>query len=270
MLIAQISDTHITSPGTLAYDIAPTNERLAQCVAHINQFKPQAELVLVTGDISNNGQLDELQHAKQLLDELKMPYFVIPGNHDEKTTLWRQFGGKACPNKVAGFINYVLDQYPIRLIALDSTIEHKPGGEICNTRAAWLDARLAEAPQKPTIIFMHHPPVKCGVIETDIDGFIGVDRLAVVVKKYSNIEKIICGHIHLSAHTRWCNTMVSTAPSTGMQLILDLSLEREAFSLASPAYQLHYWTGDKNLITHTISLEAGSDSYPFLKQAALN
>ncbi|MEE9447331.1 MAG: phosphodiesterase [Arenicellales bacterium] len=261
MLIAQISDTHITAPNTLAYGVAPMAENLKRCVAHINQLKPRPDVVLVTGDISQSGLAIELEYAASILAELCMPYYVIPGNHDDRAALWRVFGGQSCPDRAAGYINYVVDDYDIRLIALDSTVLGEPGGEICEARADWLDQCLAQAPTKPTLIFMHHPPIKFGVIETDIDGFVGADLLTKVVKKYQNIEKITCGHIHLASNARWLNTVVSTAPSMGMQLVLDLTLSREAFTLATPAFQLHLWR-DQQLITHTVQVESQA-SYLF-------
>lgn len=266
MLIAQISDTHITAPRTQAYGIAPMAENLSRCVDHINQIVPTPDLVLVTGDISQEGLPEEFEHAASLLDELNMPYYVIPGNHDDRVGLWATFGGQACPSREGGFINYVIEGYELRLIALDSTVPGAPGGEICEARAAWLGAKLAEEPEKPTLIFMHHPPVKCGVIETDIDGFEGAGRLAGIIGQYNNIEKILCGHIHLPAHTRWSGTVVSTAPSIGMQLVLDLQLKRDQFTLVKPAYLLHHWAGDKNLITFCLNVDSGEGPYSFVDQ----
>lgn len=268
MLIAQISDLHISVPGVKTYGIAPMAENLQRCIAHINGFAPQPEMVLVTGDISNAGLAAEFEYAAKLLGQLQMPYYLIPGNHDDRTGLWSTFGGRACPDRAGGFIQYVIERERLRIIAMDSTHPGEPGGQICAARAAWLDSRLAEDLDTPCVICMHHPPVKCGVIETDIDGFDGADLVGDVVQKYRHIEAIICGHIHTPAHTRWRGTVVSTAPSMGMQLVLDFALVRDEFVLQEPAYQLHYWTPQKNLITHTVSLPACDAAYRFEQQPA--
>ena len=264
MLIAQISDLHIAGPGKKTYNIAPMAENLASTVAHINQLDPIPDVVIVTGDIAMCGLEEEVERAARILDKLQMPYYVVPGNHDDRSTLWSVMGKKACPSMVDGFINFVIDDYDVRLIGLDSTVPGEPGGEICAKREAWLNAQLAQNPEKPTAIFMHHPPVKCGVLETDEDGFEGVDRFASVIDKYTNIERIICGHIHLQANVRWHGTVISTAPSTGMELVLDLTLKREsAFLLENPGYQLHYWTPQNDLVTHTVYVREIDGPYLF-------
>jgi Icc-related predicted phosphoesterase len=150
---------------------------------------------------------------------------------------------------------------------MDSTIHEKSGGELCTTRLAWLDEQLAKDTHKPTIIFMHHPPVKIGVIEADIDGFIGAEKLAAIVERYNNIERIICGHVHLQTHTRWHGTIVTTAPSVSMELVLDLTLKKPPqFVVKPPSYLLHYWTPYKNLVTHTVSARKTDGPYLFEEQ----
>ncbi len=255
MLIAQISDPHVVARGEKACGVADTAAALARCVDHINRLRPMPDLALVTGDVTNGGRAAEAAHAAELLDALRCPYFVVPGNHDDRAVLWEAFGGRACPSRDGAFLSYVVEGRALRLIALDSTRPGAPGGEVCAERADWLDARLAEARDRPAVVFTHHPPVKCGVLETDQDGFEGADRLGDVIEKHGNVERLLCGHIHLEAHVRWRGTVVTTAPSTGMRLELDLTLTRpSAFYLGLAGYLLHYWTPQRTLVTHVVQL----------------
>ena len=263
MLIVQISDTHITAPNKKAYGIAATSDNLIRCIEHINQLKPKPDVVLVTGDVTNANQPDEFIQAKKLLDQLQFPYYVIPGNHDGRSQLSTTFGNEHCPSS-APFINYVIDDYPIHLIAVDSVIEGKEGGELCDTRLSWLDKKLAEDTNKPTVVFMHHPPVKVGVFETDVDGFIGANKLGKVIKKYSNIKRIISGHVHLQTHTLWNGTVVTTAPSVSMELVLDLTLENPSqFALEPPSYLIHFMSADKEIVTHSVTVREIDGPHPF-------
>jgi len=254
MLIVQISDTHITGWNKKVCGVVPTAENLSKCIDHINQLNPPADVALITGDLTHDGSLEEAEQAASLLTKLNCPYFVVPGNHDSRTVLWPVFDDQACPKSSQGFIHFVVDDYAVRLIGLDTLDQGMPGGKLSKKSIKWLEHRLAEDKDKPTIIFMHHPPVKCGVLETDVDGFIGAEYLANVVKRYDNIERILCGHIHTQTHIRWNGTVVTTAPSsTGMRIEVDLSLQKASqFVLEAPSYLLHYWSPDKNLITHTI------------------
>lgn len=267
MLIAQISDTHIVERGRKTLGVAPMEDNLARVIAHINALDPRPDVVLLTGDVTDNGTPEQMANAARLLDELDCPHYVIPGNHDTRAALWSQFGGAACPSRSGEFIAYVIDQFDMRLIALDSTIAGAAGAELCAARLAWLEGRLKEAPERPTLIFLHHPPVKCGVLETDQDGFIGAERFGAMVQRYASVERVICGHIHLPTHTGWHGTIVSTCPGMGMRLGLDLSMTKESeFLLDDPGYLLHHKSDQGVLVSHVIRVDAAKGPYPFTPQ----
>lgn len=264
MLIAHISDLHVTAARKKAYDQVPTAENLARCVEHINQLQPAVDVVLVTGDITFSSLYEEAQCAAGLLETLNAPFYIIPGNHDERAVLRSAFAERGCPAEAGEFINYAVDGFPLSFIALDTTVPGAPGGEVCTERAVWLEKQLEKTAGKPTIVFMHHPPVKCGVLETDEDGFVGADLLGEVIEKYPNIERILCGHIHLTTHIRWRGTVISTAASMGLQLMLDLTLTQpSSFYKDAPSFQLHYWSPDQQLISHTVSLHKSEGPYCF-------
>ncbi len=263
MIIAQISDLHIAPGDKKTFNVAPMAENLARCVSHINALKPSPDLVLVTGDISNDGVLEEAQRAAVILDQLDVPYYAVPGNHDDRQILSSVFGNQACPKNADGFIQYEINGYDLRLIGIDSTSSTAPGGELCPKRLAWLDDQLAKADERPVVIFMHHPPAKFSVQETDIDGFIGADEFGDLLEKHGGVERILCGHIHLPAFVSWRNSVVSTAPSIGMRLTVDLTLEKDSqFIREEPSYHLHYWTPEDTLITHTM-IVAEERAYSF-------
>lgn len=253
MLIAHISDSHIAGWEQKAYARVPTARNLARCVQHINRLNPQPDLTLVTGDITYSGLTEEAECALEILEELNSKYYVTPGNHDEPASFWAAFSGERCPAERKDFLNYVINGHEIRLIAMDSTQDGAPGGGIDPAQAEWLSSKLAENKEQHTILFMHHPPVQFGVLETDEDGFKGSDMLGRIVANYPNIDRILCGHIHLEAHVHWHGTVVSTAPSMGLALSLDLSLEKpSAFYPEAPGYQLHYYHPEGHLISHTL------------------
>ncbi len=271
MLIAQLSDTHIAGNNKKAYGVVPTALNLRACVENINKLVPLPDLSIITGDITYNGKQEEAQCAVDILNKLHCPYFIVPGNHDNNSTLLSAFGHSPCPTVDNTFIHYVIDGYDIRLIAMDSTRIDESGGKLCKKRLDWLQEQLAVEKTVPTVIFMHHPPAKCGVIESDIDGFIGAGKLGKLLLQYNNIKKIICGHIHMPVHLDWCGTSISTAPSMGMGIVLDLTLERPSgFVKEAPAYHLHYLNSENNLVTHLVTVSEKDGPYQFNETPEIN
>lgn len=264
MLIAHISDSHIAEYGKKAYGLVQTSEYFQSCIDHMNKFEPKIDLVLITGDICNNPTLEENKRAADILSTLKIPYFIVPGNHDKRSSLLECFP-EACPTELDGFIQYSVDDYDLRIVALDSVIEGKPGGILCKTRLDWLDKKMAEDPKRATILMLHHPPIKYGVHETDTDGFVGAKEFGDIVGKYPNIIRILCGHVHMNCHAGWKNTTISTAASMGMQLGLDLTLKKDSeFSIQPPSYQLHYHNSDGDIISNVVLVSGINTAGPFM------
>jgi 3',5'-cyclic AMP phosphodiesterase CpdA len=264
MLIAQISDLHIAPPGEKTLGHVAMDENLRAVVAHINAREMRPDVVVVSGDITDLGDLASARYAREMLDALVMPYYVVPGNHDNRATILEAFAPDHCPTDLPGFITYAVEDFDIRLIALDSTIPGGCGGKMCPARLNWLAQKLNEAPDKPVLIFLHHPPLKCGVTESDADDFIGAGEFSGLIRQHSNTLRVACGHIHLITVSGWGDTTVSTAPSIGMRLRLDLTKTHpSAFFTDAPAYQLHLLTPEGHLVTHTNFMDQPGGPYAF-------
>ncbi|HET9221504.1 MAG TPA: phosphodiesterase [Roseiflexaceae bacterium] len=251
MIIAQISDPHITQIGGDSDRKYATTNRLQRVVAHLMHLSAPPDVVIITGDCVDNGGVDEYQRFRDLLRPLTMPVFVIPGNHDDRSLLREMFGpqgGAALP----GFVQYVVDDWPVRLIALDSHIPGQGAGRLCGERLGWLEQRLAEAPDRPTMIFLHHPPFRTGLPLLDQLGLDGADALGAIVARYPNVERILAGHVHATMQRRFHGTLAMTCPSTAFQLVFDFN-RPEQFSVVMepPACLLHVWRARMGLITQT-------------------
>ena len=266
MLIAQITDTHIKSPrGRLAYKTVDTASNLERCVAHVVALEPQPDLVLMTGDLTDFGRPEEYELLRELLRPLSMPVYVIPGNHDERGALLSAFGDEAyLDGQTSGFVHYTIENYPVRLIGLDTSIPGDAQGTLCSERLAWLDARLNEQPDRPTVLFMHHPPFKTGIDAMDRQGFIDADRLGALVERHLQVQHIICGHVHRPIHIQWHGVTVSVGPSASHYVTLDLApAQWPHFYLEPPSCQLYYWMPDTGLIAHTSFVGRFEGPYPF-------
>jgi len=266
MLIAQLSDPHIKSPGQLLYDRIDTAGYLERAVAHVLKLDPLPDVVVMTGDLVDGGKPEEYAHLRRLIAPLPMPVYVIPGNHDGREALRAAFADQSYfPG--SGFLQYTVDDLPVRLIALDTLVEGKGHGELCAERLAWLEARLGEHTTKPAMLFMHHPPFECGIDAFDHARLQeGDDRLAELVRKTRNVERAICGHVHRPIQVRWAGTMASIAPSTAHQATLDLHDGAPlSMMMEPPAIALHQWRPTTGLVTHVSYVGEFDGPKPFRK-----
>ena len=250
MLIAQISDMHVKARGELLFKRIDTPSYLERAVAHLNGLRPRPDVVIATGDLVESGRADEYANLRDLLAPLAMPVFLIPGNHDRRAALRAAFADHAYL-PASGFIQYAIEGFPVRLIGLDTLVEGKGHGALCDERLGWLEARLAES-ARPTVLFLHHPPFDCGIEAFDaIRLNEGAERLAAIVRRHPEVERILCGHVHRPIQMRWAGTMASIAPSTAHQATLDLqSGAPHSIMMEPPGVALHLWRSGNGLVTH--------------------
>jgi 3',5'-cyclic AMP phosphodiesterase CpdA len=149
----------------------------------------------------------------------------------------------------------VIDDYPMRIIGLDTLVPGQGGGALCSDRLRWIDRTLAAAPGRPTLVLMHHPPFVTGISRMDRLGLEGTAALAEIIRRHPQVERIAYGHLHRAIESRFAGTVAGTAPSTAHQIVLDLRTDaRVSFAFEPPGYQLHYWREDAGLVTHTAAI----------------
>lgn len=242
MLIAQITDLHLRADGVLLQQTIDSADALARCVAHVNRLEPRPDVVLATGDLADEGRDEDYRLLRRTLDRLAMPYYVIPGNHDDRARLRTAFADQGYLPAEGPFLHYVVEHYPLRLIGLDTVIEGEVSGGLCAARLAWLADRLAEAPRRPTLVFMHHPPFPTGIRFMDSPPFEGADQLEALIRRHDQVRQIVCGHMHRAIHVSWGGVCVATAASTVFQLNLGFGAEdrfRPVFD--PPGIALYLW-----------------------------
>lgn len=263
MLVCQISDTHVKTDGKLAYGIVDTAGMLERCVAHILQLPQRPDAVIATGDLVDFGRSEEYALLRELLSPLTMPLYLLPGNHDDRDVLRASFPDHPYLNQWEPFIQYAIDDFPVRIVALDTVIPKEGGGRLCRERLDWLDRTLSAARARPTIVAMHHPPFVTGIGHMDRVSLDNVAGLADVVARHPQVERVIAGHLHRPITVRFAGTVASTCPSPAHQVALDIAPDAaDDFILEPPGLQLHWWSG-RQLVTHTSYIGDFKGPYPF-------
>ncbi len=178
---AIFSDTHIS-------DTLPSNiEDLQRAIDEVNASADVA-FVLVCGDLTHNGDTKSLQLAKSLLDELQVPYYAIPGNHDTRasesaaTDFARIFGDTRFRLFFNGYLFLGLNTGPL--------LRHNDG-HIAPQDADWLAYNLKQAGRKQPVYFVAHHPLQTG----DVDNW----EVATDLLRNYNVQSVFCGHYHRNA-----------------------------------------------------------------------
>ena len=203
MLIAQLTDLHIRPKGVAAYRVAETNMLTERAFRAVAALRPAPDIVVISGDLTDCGLLSEYELLRELLARLlPMPVFVIPGNHDRRENLRAVL--KDLPGVVSDpcFVQYAVDDYPVRLIMLDTIVPGAGHGELCAERLAFLDRTLGQAADKPTMIVMHHPPFVCGIGHMDQINLRNAGAFAEVIGRHTQVQRIVCGHHHRPVFAR--------------------------------------------------------------------
>ncbi len=90
-------------------------------VDSLNRIRPEPDLIVISGDLTDEGTEDEYQKLRELLVELRRPFVVLPGNHDDRGNLRAAFSDHAwLPNE--GALSFALDVGELRLVALDTSV----------------------------------------------------------------------------------------------------------------------------------------------------
>ena len=254
MLIAQITDMHVKAQGEMLSGTLDTYAGLAAALRRIAGLDPQPDLLVATGDLTADGKPEEYDALRDLLSGLDMPCLLLPGNHDIRQNLRDAFPDQ--PWEDGRFLLYAVDDWPVRIVALDSVIPGDHKGELCRGRCRWLDGKLAEAPDKPTIVMLHHPPFASLIGHMDRMGLVDAAPLAEVVARHKQVIRILCGHAHRPIQTMFAGVPASVAPATSFQIQLKLDESPGIqWTREPPAFQLHKWTPDGGLVSHTAYVE---------------
>ncbi len=240
-LLVQLSDPHIGA----AWGGPDSVERLAAAVESVGRLPDRPDAVLVTGDIADNAAAEEYATARDLLERIGAPVYVLPGNHDDGAALRAAFD---LPGEASAPVQHAVDLGPLRLVVADSTLPGEDRGELDAARLQWLDETLA-ASDRPTVVALHHPPIVLGIPVWDEIGLTGRDELARVVERHPQVLAVVAGHVHRAIAVPFAGSVALSVPSTYMQGRLDFEADMVALVDEPPAFAVHALV-DGKLVSH--------------------
>jgi 3',5'-cyclic AMP phosphodiesterase CpdA len=253
-MIAQISDLHVRQPGELIEGKVDTFACLSACADRINALPQRPDIVIASGDLADSGSPAEYRRIRSRLDQLTMPYYVMPGNHDSRAAMREVFGNTPALPTAAGqtHLQYAIELPELRVLCLDTLDEGKEGGWLCIDRLDWLQGQLA-ASARPTMLFLHHPPFDCGIPGMDAIKLGNPDALAGLLAAHANVIGLACGHVHRSVFTTWAGIPACICPSPAHQIHLDTrSGTPLSWTLEPGGFLLHSVDAER-LTAHVVS-----------------
>jgi 3',5'-cyclic AMP phosphodiesterase CpdA len=266
MLICQLTDLHVRSRGKAANRVSETNMLTERAFRAVVGFHPRPDIVLLTGDLTESGKEAEYVHLARLIDRyLPMPVFVIPGNHDQRDKLREVLGHLPGVRSDSVYVQYAIEEFPVRIVMLDTLVPGESFGALRAEQLQWLDQTLANDPARPTLIAMHHPPFVCGIAHMDRIRLRESAAFAEIIARHPQVDRIVCGHHHRAVTGRVAHAIALISPSVAHQVEMSLDPDDPgAFTFEPPAYQIHRWTPEDGLVSHTVYVERYPGPFPFV------
>ncbi|MCU4156157.1 PQQ-binding-like beta-propeller repeat protein [Carboxylicivirga sp. A043] len=173
--IAFFTDIHVV-PGNQHEEV------FQKAIEEVNAG--EFDFVVITGDLSNMGSDEELKAVKAILDNIEVPYYVLPGNHE---TNWSETGG-ATYQKLFGDDRFFFTTEAYQFVGFNTGPYMKMGdGHVKKEDVKWLKDRLNLSDSNKHLISLAHYPL--------MDGLDNWPEITAQLKKY-DVKMAFCGHGH--------------------------------------------------------------------------
>lgn len=241
MLIAQITDTHIMPRGQEWRGDAETNvhRRLERVVVAINNLNPQPDVVVLTGDnIDGADDSGAYSALKEILSKLKIPYYIIPGNHDDREGMKNVFQNQKNSH-------FVFDHNEARIVGLDSLVPGKDFGLLNREQLQFLKQSLNERREVPALLFVHHFPVNVGIEVFNQMTLRNAEELESIMRFFPQVIGLVCGHLHNQFSTTFAGKPLYISPSCAPNFFFESADAKKPslINLEPPHFSLHKISG---------------------------
>lgn len=208
----QLTDTHLcrNRGGTLLG--MDTDHSLQAVIDLVKAERPVVDLLLATGDLSDQGSAEAYLRLQEYLDQLNPANFWLPGNHDDRPAMTSTVKH---PLRLSRELRVARWQ----IVMLDSQVPGEVGGELGAAELAFLDQALAAAQAEGlhSLVCLHHQPVPIGCEWLDEQMVADADEFFAVLERYRVVRGVLWGHVHQQVDRRHGDIQLLASPSTCVQ-----------------------------------------------------
>ncbi|MGI3186329.1 phosphodiesterase [Nioella aestuarii] len=246
--ILVMTDLHITPEGQTIIGLDP-GARLEAGLAHAGKAHPDADRLVLMGDLTHHGTAEEYARLKSALSDLPWPVTLMIGNHDTRAGFLACF--PEAPTDTNCFVQSCVELDDVRLICLDThqtdpDVEHS--GTLCPARLTWLEEALSNS-EKPCLVFLHHPPFDTGFTGMDRIGLTNAPDLRRVLTRHAQVAHVFAGHIHRTITASIGGLPITVFKSPCHQMPMILGEEGSGHSVDEPgAYGIILTQGDSVVV----------------------
>jgi len=217
MKILQITDTHLFAPSNdeeeepklFGFD---TFESLKHVIELVKKQETAFDLVVLTGDLSEDESASSYRRLADLLSSLNKPVYYLFGNHDNSNLARDVFSEYPLFKHER---EVVLENWLI--VLLNSKIDGKQEGNLNQEELDRLDAVLGSHSEKHALICLHHNPINMDPERFDKYILQNPKEFFQVLDANSNVRGVLWGHVHQQSYSQRRDVTLMSTPSTCAQ-----------------------------------------------------
>jgi Icc protein len=210
VLLVQLSDSHLFADAGDKLLGMNTHDSLQRVIERVLDEQANIDLVLASGDLSQDGSPASYQRFRQMLEQIPAPARWFPGNHDDLAIMQAACQGSSLLQPVVDLGNW-------RIVLLDTSIAGAVPGFLAADQLELLASALQNAGSRHVLVTFHHHPVSIGCLWMEPIGLRNPDALFAVLDAYPQVRALLWGHIHQEFDQLRNGVRLLASPSTCVQ-----------------------------------------------------
>ena len=232
--VAQITDIHLMAEADARLHGVDTAVSLQKVLDAIDELSPQAEIIIATGDLAEDGSIATYRRLRRLLASIKIPLYVLAGNHDGMREMHDTLVGETIKNvDLARAGEWIF-------LFVNTQVPGESYGHISPDEMSLLKANLELAGETPVVVSLHHTPMP--VCQQTNCQLLNVADFNQLVEGFPCVKAVIAGHTHIEAEQVMAGHIQFTTPSTFAQFTHDVAFD----SGAEGYWMTHTMDGSKH------------------------